>query len=75
MRNHKPHHYCGILVLLLAVLSVFAWSYFPPAAQRKPVPVIVHTIVKTPGRNTRSQRPDSTERELVARTRKNSQGN
>ena len=72
MKNHKPHHYCGILVLLLAVLSVFAWVYHPPNPQRKPLPIVVETIRKMPGTQDSEKNSDRPAHGLLAIGRRNS---
>ena len=60
MKRRKPHHYCGTLILLLAVLSLFAWAYYPPATRSKSRYLTVRTMVLTTGRENATQPPPAT---------------
>jgi hypothetical protein len=43
MKNREPHHFCGVLILLLALVSLYAWFSYPPARQTKPLPIAIET--------------------------------
>jgi hypothetical protein len=39
--QRKPHHYSGMLIMVLALLSIFAWAVYPPPDQREPFRLVV----------------------------------
>ena len=48
MKNREPHHFCGVLILLLALVSIYAWVTYPPETCRNPIPLTVETRDETP---------------------------
>lgn len=48
MKNREPHHFCGVLILLLALVSIYAWYIYPPQRNGTPLPIVVETGVQVP---------------------------
>jgi len=46
MKNREPHHFCGVLILLLALVSIYAWFSYPPATQNRHLPIAIETGIE-----------------------------
>ncbi len=57
MKNREPHHFCGVLILLLALVSLYAWFSYPPAKNRKPLPLAVDYAVESPREDSDNPKP------------------
>ena len=57
MKNREPHHFCGVLILLLALVSIYAWVTYPPETYRHPVPPTVENAPETSPEPSEIQEP------------------
>jgi hypothetical protein len=64
MKERKPHQYCGILILLLSMLSLFAWRYHPPAHRRVSRPIVLNSTFTLPD-IIRASKPHRTLRDKI----------
>jgi hypothetical protein len=60
MNGREPHHYCGFLILLLAMLSVIAWAYFPPPRTDNYTSLVISSELESPAINRPPLNDDNT---------------